>query len=131
MTAATADAPPKKPAKLNVNPYPWYSPRFWHGMRPGTFWALCARHRFRFHPLRLPMVVLIALPTTMNSVLALIQSLWNGKAITEATLKQPPVFIIGHWRSGTTYLHELLYLDERFVSPTTYQCFAPQHFLVS
>ena len=41
------------------------------------------------------------------------------------------MFIIGHWRSGTTYLHELMSLDARFFSPTTYQCFAPHHFLVS
>ena len=127
----TATAPPKKLPKLNTNPYPWYSPRFWHGMRPGTFWSLCARHRFRFHPIRWPMVFLVGLTTPVNSLLALFQHLWYGKAIAAAKLKEPPVFIIGHWRSGTTYLHELMYLDERFVSPTTYQCFAPQHFLVS
>jgi hypothetical protein len=43
----------------------------------------------------------------------------------------PPVFIIGHWRTGTTLLHELMFCDERFGSPTTYQCFTPHHFLVS
>lgn len=136
MTAAPADTaaatiPAKKPPKLDANPYPWYSPRFWHGMRPGAFWAMCARHRFRIHPLRWPMVFLIGLITPVNSVLALVQWLWYGKEIAAATPKQPPVFIIGHWRSGTTYLHELMYLDERFVSPTTYQCFAPHHCLVS
>src|SRR6185437_3892963 len=26
-------------------------------------------------------------------------------------LKVPPVFIVGHWRSGTTFLHELLVSD--------------------
>ena len=29
-------------------------------------------------------------------------------------LEEPPIFIIGHWRTGTTFLHELLMLDERF-----------------
>ncbi|MFM8893309.1 MAG: sulfotransferase family protein, partial [Planctomycetia bacterium] len=43
----------------------------------------------------------------------------------------PPLFIIGHWRSGTTLLHELLMLDDRFCFPNTYQCFAPGHFLLS
>ena len=131
MTAVATPAKSAKSPKLNANPYPWYSPRFWHGMRPGTFWAMCARHRFRIHPIRWPMVFLIGLITPVNSILALLQHLWYGKVIAAAKLKQPPVFIIGHWRSGTTFLHELMYLDERFVSPTTYQCFAPQHFLVS
>src|SRR5207247_4993080 len=57
---------------------------------------------------------------------------WRHACAIEATeIKQPPIFIIGHWRSGTTYLHELMFLDERFVSPTTYQCFAPHHCLLT
>jgi hypothetical protein len=136
MTAAPAadtasSQPAKKPAKLKANPYPWYSPRFWHGMRPGAWWGLCARHGFRIHPIRWPMAFLIGLITPINTALWIVQRLWYGRLIDEALLKEPPVFIIGHWRSGTTYLHELMYLDERFVSPTTYQCFAPHHFLVS
>ena len=39
--------------------------------------------------------------------------------------------MIGHWRSGTTLLHELLVLDPRHTFPDTYACFAPNHFLVS
>jgi omega-hydroxy-beta-dihydromenaquinone-9 sulfotransferase len=42
-----------------------------------------------------------------------------------------PVFVLGHWRSGTTLLHELLALDEYLVAPTTYQCFNPHSFLLS
>ena len=38
---------------------------------------------------------------------------------------------MGHWRAGTTLLHELLVTDERYTYPTTYQCFTPKHFLVS
>src|SRR5580765_8583165 len=32
----------------------------------------------------------------------------------------PPVFVLGHWRSGTTHLHYLLGLDDRFACPTFY-----------
>lgn len=46
-------------------------------------------------------------------------------------LKQPPVFIIGHWRTGTTLLHELLILDPRHNFPNTYQCLEPNHFLLT
>lgn len=124
--------PSSLPAKkLKVNPYPWYSPRFWHGMRPGAWWSLLIQHRFRIHPVRWAMAVLISLITPINSLLAAVQHLWFGRRIQETAIAQAPVFIIGHWRSGTTFLHELLNLDERFASPTTYQCFAPHHFLVS
>lgn len=38
---------------------------------------------------------------------------------------QPPLFILGHWRSGTTHLHNLLCLDDRAVFSTTYQTVFP------
>lgn len=40
-----------------------------------------------------------------------------------------PIFIIGHCRSGTTYLHNLLCQDKQFAYPDTYQCFLPGIFL--
>ena len=43
----------------------------------------------------------------------------------------PPIFIIGHWRSGTTLLHELLCCFSELKAPTTYQCFSPRHFLLT
>ncbi len=51
--------------------------------------------------------------------------------VRTTALTEPPIFIIGHWRTGTTLLHELLIQDERFGYPTTYECFAPNHFLLS
>jgi hypothetical protein len=100
-------------------------------MRPLAWWSMCARHGFRIHPIRWPMFVLISLITPINTVMGLLQQLIYGRRIAETEISQPPVFIIGHWRSGTTYLHELMDLDERFVSPTTYQCFAPHHCLLT
>jgi hypothetical protein len=131
MTATLASPPKPKPAKPKANTYPWYSPRFWHGMRPAAWWSLCWRHRFRIHPLRWPMAFLISVINPINSLGAVAQRVFYGRQIDRTQIDQPPVFIIGHWRSGTTYLHELMHLDERFVSPTTYQCFAPHHFLLS
>ena len=131
MTTALASPKPPKKVKQKANPYPFWSPRFWHGMRPSTWWKLCFDHGFRIHPIRWPMAFLIGLITPFHTVMGAFQSLIYGKRIREAKTEQPPVFIIGHWRSGTTFLHELMYLDPRFVSPTTYQCMAPHHFLLT
>ena len=38
---------------------------------------------------------------------------------------EEPVFIIGHWRSGTTYLHYLMAKDKRFGYLSLYQAFLP------
>lgn len=37
--------------------------------------------------------------------------------------KQPPVFVIGHWRSGTTHLHYLLAQDKQFSYLENFQAF--------
>jgi hypothetical protein len=44
---------------------------------------------------------------------------------------EAPVVILGHWRSGTTLLHEVLALDKELATPTTYQCLNPHSFLLS
>lgn len=37
-----------------------------------------------------------------------------GRAIREHRVEKPPIFLIGHWRSGTTHLHNLLSRDPQF-----------------
>lgn len=41
----------------------------------------------------------------------------------------PPLFVLGHWRTGTTLLHNLLAQDPRFAFPNSYQTSFPQIFL--
>ncbi len=114
-----------------VNPYPLLAPRFWHGMPSHIWWPLLARNRFSVSPSRLHMAAALVFFTPINDLLALSQQFIHGRAIRRTKLAGPPVFILGHWRSGTTMMHEFLQLDERFASPNTYQCFAPWHFLLT
>lgn len=39
-----------------------------------------------------------------------------------AVAPEPPIFILGHWRSGTTHLQYLLSQDPAFGVPNNYQC---------
>ena len=54
-----------------------------------------------------------------------------GRKIKNTKIDHPPIFILGHWRSGTTLLHELMVTNPSYASPNTFQCFAPSHFLLS
>ncbi|MDB4557722.1 sulfotransferase [bacterium] len=121
----------KESSKAKFHRYPFYSPRFWHGMRPSSWWRLLRQGRFRIHPSRLLMAIAILFATPFNTLLALLQSMLFRRKLADAELHGPPVFIVGHWRSGTTLLHELMVRDERLSSPSTFQCFAPCHFLVT
>ncbi|MEM1441269.1 MAG: sulfotransferase [Verrucomicrobiota bacterium] len=46
--------------------------------------------------------------------LALIEKVKYSGAIHRQTMKAPPIFLIGHWRSGTTHLHNLMSRDSQF-----------------
>jgi hypothetical protein len=100
-------------------------------MRITPWWKLLRKNRFRVHPSRVPLACTVSMTTLANSALAGLQQWFYGRRLRQVTLSQPPIFVIGHWRSGTTYLHELLSLDDRFTSPTTYECFAAEHFVIS
>lgn len=52
------------------------------------------------------------------------------KTIDETAVQHPPVFIIGHWRSGTTYLHELLSQDPQFCYISLWNSLLPDSFLI-
>lgn len=43
----------------------------------------------------------------------------------------PPLFVIGHWRSGTTHLHNLLSQDPQFGYLTMRHCITPNSFLTT
>jgi hypothetical protein len=127
-------SPPAKaaPAAHRVkHPLAWYMPRFWHGMRLSTWVRELTRNHFAISPSRLPMCCSITGFTAMNSLLAGMERVIYGRRIDAVELAKPPLFILGHWRAGTTFLHELLIRDPEHAYPTTYQCFAPHHFVLS
>jgi hypothetical protein len=66
-----------------------------------------------------------------NSAMGAAERLLYRRAVEQTRIEHPPLFIIGHWRSGTTLLHNLLCLDRQFTYPTMYEVAFPNHFLLS
>lgn len=118
-------------AKEKFHSYPWWSPRFWHGMPLGVWLDLVAEHGGRIAASRLGLLGTITTAAAFNSIAEPLSSARYRRQLRQPPVTEPPLFIIGHWRSGTTLLHELLMLDDRFCCPNTYQCFAPGHFLLT
>ncbi|MGH9514434.1 MAG: sulfotransferase family protein [Terriglobales bacterium] len=67
---------------------------------------------------------------SVNSLLAKMQTVAHAEAIAKAKVP-PPIFLLGFWRSGTTFLHELFCCDTRFGFPSTYACMNSAHFLLT
>jgi len=53
-----------------------------------------------------------------------------GARINNTPIQNPPVFIIGHWRTGTTYLHELMSQDPQFCYVSLWETLLPDSFLI-
>ena len=109
---------------------PWI-PRFWSGMNLAGCVRALAANRFQVHPRRLCMALIILLAGAVNTILGALQRLFYGRRIASTEIREHPIFVIGHWRTGTTLLHELLALDPRHAAPSTYACFVPNHFLLT
>lgn len=58
------------------------------------------------------------------------QYLRYRKTFEKVKLPEDPIFVLGHWRSGTTHLHNLLTQDWRFGYISAMQVIAPDLFYV-
>ena len=61
----------------------------------------------------------------LSTPFRLFDAFYFPKRLKTYRLKYPPLFIIGHWRSGTTFLHNILSLDKRAAFVTTYHSVFP------
>jgi len=123
----------KKQAKSEIGgtkDKPWH-PRFWSGMTIGRLYHLFRENRFRVDFLRWLMAATQCSLSGFNNVLEIAKNWKYGRRIREQELVAPPVLIVGHWRSGTTLLHEMLIRDEQFTYAHTYDVFAAAHFLLT
>lgn len=59
------------------------------------------------------------------SILTPIQERRYQKLLADKPLVHDPVFILGHWRSGTTFMHNVFSCDDHFGYNTTYQTVFP------
>ena len=102
--------------------------RNWQGMPMGVWYRLFLKNGLAFSPSRVLQVIRMSVTTPFNTLFHGLDRLAYGRRVARMT-PQAPLFIVGHWRTGTTLLHELLVRDPQFAFPTTFQVMCPQHFL--
>ena len=76
-----------------------------------------------------PRVFLIDLLSTFGVPFRVYEKWRFDKIVEQIELKKPPIFILGHWRSGTTHLHKLMVQDPQFGYITMFQAMFPKSFL--
>ena len=73
----------------------------------------------------IPRFLFVTLSTFLTSPLRVYERIRYGSAIRGTTIHPSPIFILGHWRTGTTHLHNLICQDGNLGYLSTFQAFSP------
>lgn len=125
MATGSVQAHEKKP------PVREWAPRLWEGADYFTWLRMLARNRMMVEPAYWYIAGIVSVSTFIHTSLRWVQHGMYGEKIAETPIPNEPLFVVGHWRTGTTLLHELLILDPSHTYPDTYDCFVPHHTLLS
>jgi hypothetical protein len=102
------------------------------GITAGDWWRLLCANQFAVDPAYWHRATFITLASLINSYYRRREKRKYGSDIERVRITQPPLFILGHWRSGTTLLHNLLAQDTaQFAFANTYQVVNPYTFLLT
>ncbi len=78
----------------------------------------------------IPRILFISIVVILYTPLRIIDRLLYHSKVKQVKVKDP-IFILGHYRSGTTFLHYLLCQDQRFKYASTLETINPSTFLGS
>jgi hypothetical protein len=129
MTAPPTAAPTTP--KPKPRPRRRWAPRFLQGTDAITWARLMWRNRFAVNPKYWYIAGIVSVASTTNLVLRWLQNGMYGRELAATQIDKQPLFVIGHWRTGTTLLHELLIQDPQFNFPDFFECFNPNHSILT
>ena len=101
------------------------------GIRTGDWFRLLRHNGFRIPPRYWGRALVVTLASLLNSIASWRETRRYGAAIARTRIATHPLFILGHWRSGTSHLHRLLIQDQRFAFPNGYQTANPHSYLTT
>ncbi len=92
---------------------------------------LARKNSISCHPKYLLRFLFLAQSALWTDLFSWFERKRYGKKIESTPFPEDPIFIIGHWRTGTTLLHQLLNLDPNLAAPTLFQVAEPNCFICS
>ncbi|MHA1305561.1 MAG: sulfotransferase family protein [Candidatus Heimdallarchaeaceae archaeon] len=92
---------------------------------------LLYQNKFRVSFRYFPRAFAITLVTFLFSPFVILEQMLYNRRIKKTEVTKPPIFIIGHWRGGTTYLQNLMLNDDRFTYLNLVEATFPHQFLTS
>ncbi len=100
------------------------------GASLGNLFRLLHRNHRNISASSLPRILFLAQSAIWSTVFSTIEHLRYSGRIKSWNYPGDPLFIVGHWRTGSTYLHQLLSLHPALHAPTLLQVAIPNGFIV-
>lgn len=109
----------------------WSTDQLITGIEFGDWFKMLAQNGFKvdkeyFH--RAAWITGWSLPAT---VFGRLEDARYGRQLASMKIDPTPLFILGHWRSGTTHMHNMLGRDPNNTYSTVYQSIFPSSFLTT
>ena len=137
QTAPTVAPPVATPSLPQREPRSWqqglvesFGPGCLAGIRFGDWVKLLAENGLHVSPSAWGKSLHLTLSSLVTSPLSRVESACYSRRI-RATEVQDVVFILGSWRSGTTFLHNLMCQDTRYAAPDLYETMYPHTYCLS
>jgi len=108
----------------------WCGPGVFAGIALGDWLRLLRENGFAIPPRYWPRAALITATSFGTSLGRVFENAIYAKKIAGTPI-EPPLFVLGIWRSGTTHLQNLLAVDRRMATPNWYQVCYPHTFLTT
>lgn len=99
------------------------------GITSGMLVKFTRKNRFSFRPKYISRFLFLLQNGIWASFFKFKDRFHRGKQIKAHPVPDDPIIIIGHWRTGSTFLHQLMNLDENLAAPTLFQASQPFGFL--
>src|SRR5215212_296737 len=101
-----------------------------YGLAADEWIRMLRKHGFAVDAPYLPRAALMTLTSALTSLIGAYENKKYGPKLADVDVKGP-LFILGHGRSGTTRLHNLLAQDRQFAYANAWQALNPHTFLTT
>ena len=98
---------------------------------PSALCRILRQNRLQVDLAYLDKLFFLGMNAGLGTIFDFVEWLLFANKIKKTEIAGPPIFILGHWRNGTTFLHSLFDKDPSLNCPQAYQAIFPGCFLLS
>lgn len=109
----------------------WSQEQLITGITFGNWLELLKKNAWQVSPEYYHRLAFITALSGASSLFGKIEQARFGKVLDEMEISPTPIFILGHWRTGTTHMHNMLGRDPNNTFSTLYQVLFPDSFLTT